>query len=69
MSVGHLLFAIVLSGYMGLAVLVEERDLVDHFGDTYEQYRRRVPRYVPRLRRVGSIVVTGEESATVQPAR
>jgi hypothetical protein len=49
MTVGHLLFAAVLTGYMGLAALVEERDLVAHFGSAYEDYRRRVPMFVPRL--------------------
>jgi len=51
MSAGHLLFAAVLTGYMGLAALVEERDLVAHFGQQYEAYRHRVPRFVPRLKR------------------
>jgi protein-S-isoprenylcysteine O-methyltransferase Ste14 len=49
MTVGHLLFAGVLSGYMALATVFEERDLVAHFGDLYEDYRRRVPRFIPRL--------------------
>jgi methanethiol S-methyltransferase len=48
MTVGHLLFAGVLTGYMGLAALVEERDLVAFFGRQYEEYRRRVPMFVPR---------------------
>ncbi len=51
MSVGHLLFAAVMTGYMGLAAVIEERDLVDYFGPKYEEYRRRVPMFVPRLRR------------------
>jgi methanethiol S-methyltransferase len=50
MTAGHLLFAVVLTVYMGLASLIEERDLVDFFGEQYEQYRRTVPRFVPRLR-------------------
>jgi methanethiol S-methyltransferase len=50
MTVGHLLFAGVLTGYMALAALVEERDLVSHFGRQYEEYRRRVPMFVPRLK-------------------
>lgn len=50
MSAGHLLFAVVLTGYMLLAATVEERDLVDYFGHSYEQYRQRVPRYFPRFR-------------------
>jgi methanethiol S-methyltransferase len=48
MTLGHLLFAIVLTGYMGLAVIWEERDLVAYFGQTYEDYRRRVPMFWPR---------------------
>ena len=51
MTVGHLLFAVVLTAYMALAALVEERDLVAHFGRQYEDYRRNVPRYMPRLGR------------------
>jgi methanethiol S-methyltransferase len=50
MTIGHLLFAGVLSAYMGVAALVEERDLVAHFGRRYEEYRRQVPMFVPRFR-------------------
>jgi protein-S-isoprenylcysteine O-methyltransferase Ste14 len=49
MTAGHLLFAAVLTAYMALAARVEERDLVGHFGHKYEEYRRRVPMFVPRL--------------------
>ena len=49
MTAGHLLFAVTLTVYMGLAALVEERDLVAYFGRHYEDYRQRVPRYVPRM--------------------
>ncbi len=49
MTLGHLLFAVVLTGYMGLAAIFEERDLVNHFGRQYADYRRRVPMFVPRL--------------------
>jgi protein-S-isoprenylcysteine O-methyltransferase Ste14 len=31
-------------------VLLEERELHDRFGEEYEAYRRRVPRYLPRRR-------------------
>jgi len=47
MTAGHLLFAVVLTVYMGLAAQVEERDLVAYFGRAYEEYRRRVPMFVP----------------------
>ncbi len=51
MSLGHLLFAGALTGYMILAAQIEERDLIGHFGDTYRQYSRRVPMFVPRIGR------------------
>ena len=51
MTVGHLLFASSLTIYMVLASKVEERDLVRYFGRKYEEYRRLVPAFVPRLRR------------------
>jgi len=50
MTAGHLLFAVVLTLYMGLATLVEERDLIAHFGEQYLHYRQHVPRFFPRLR-------------------
>jgi methanethiol S-methyltransferase len=47
MTVGHLLFAGVLTVYMGLAALVEERDLIAHFGKQYQHYRQTVPMFIP----------------------
>ena len=52
MTLGHLLFAAGMSVYMVAASRVEEQDLVDHFGDVYENYRSRVPAFVP-LPRIG----------------
>jgi hypothetical protein len=49
MTAGHLLFAVVLTVYMAAAALIEERDLLVHFGQQYESYRQSVPRYLPRL--------------------
>jgi protein-S-isoprenylcysteine O-methyltransferase Ste14 len=49
MTAGHLLFAGVLTMYMAAAALVEERDLVDLFGEKYRSYQRRVPMFVPGI--------------------
>ncbi len=49
MTLGHLLFAGSLTLYMAVAALIEERDLVGHFGDTYRAYQGRVPRFIPRV--------------------
>lgn len=63
MSAGHLLFAVATTGYILLAVRLEERDLVAHFGDLYRAYRRQVPAFFPRPARVWSGEVGGEGDA------
>ncbi len=50
MTVGHLLFAVVTTVYILIAIKIEERDLVGWFGQTYEDYRRKVPMLVPFLK-------------------
>jgi methanethiol S-methyltransferase len=47
MTVGHLLFAAVTTAYIVVGILLEERDLVDVFGDDYRRYREQVSMLVP----------------------
>ena len=52
MTAGHLLFAVMTTGYILLAVkLLEERDLMQEHPGTYGAYMEQVPGFVPRLTR------------------
>lgn len=55
---GYALVANYLASYIVVAlwlpgiyviVLLEEKELHDHFGKVYDEYRRQVPRFMPRL--------------------
>ena len=48
MTIGHLLFALVTTAYIIIAVLhLEEKDLIAQIGDEYLTYRREVPAFFP----------------------
>jgi protein-S-isoprenylcysteine O-methyltransferase Ste14 len=51
MTVAHLVFALATTAYILIAIQLEERDLVDAFGERYVSYRRDTPMLIPRLRR------------------
>lgn len=50
MTAAHLFFAVVTTVYMIIAVQFEERDLLKHFGATYEKYKTSAPMFIPFLK-------------------
>lgn len=53
MTVGHLAFAILVSGYIFMGVWFEERDLIAEHGESYLSYKRSVRGFIPIPRRAG----------------
>jgi protein-S-isoprenylcysteine O-methyltransferase Ste14 len=51
MTSAHLLFAVLTTAYILIAIRLEERDLADAFGANYRAYQQSVPMLVPRLGR------------------
>lgn len=51
MTIAHLVFAIMTTAYILIAIRFEERDLIREHGMKYIDYRKRVPMLIPRFAR------------------
>lgn len=64
MTLGHLLFAVATTGYILIAIQLEERDLMRLFGDQYRRYRENVAMLVPLPRRAANNTGPSREPRT-----
>jgi protein-S-isoprenylcysteine O-methyltransferase Ste14 len=54
MTVAHLFFAVMTTGYILTAIQFEESDLVKQFGAKYREYKKSAPMIIPFLKSSGT---------------
>ncbi len=67
MTVAHIVFALLTTGYILVAIQLEERDLLAAHGDSYRRYRESVPMLIPRPSRSSTLEVTRATTASPRP--
>lgn len=50
MTWGHMMFAAFTTAYILVAIVFEERNLIEHHGKAYMDYRRRTGKFLPRFK-------------------
>jgi protein-S-isoprenylcysteine O-methyltransferase Ste14 len=68
MTVGHLVFALGMLGYILVGIHLEERDLVREFGNRYLAYREQVRALVPLPRRILADASSLDPSSSISPS-
>ena len=49
-SLGLFIYCLIMFGMLHIQILIEERSLIEDFGEAYALYQSKVPRWVPGLR-------------------
>jgi protein-S-isoprenylcysteine O-methyltransferase Ste14 len=57
MTAAHLVFALLMTAYILVAIQLEERDLLAAHGESYAAYRRRTPMLIPQFFRTKEVTV------------